>query len=98
MTDLQTLVRQTNNPSILKMQQRLHEEVLLLGKQALEWKATCEALQSHFFGSLPTLFTWAHMLQQITSSPGNISSKNRTIPDLPLLPRFIFGTAIDDFR
>lgn len=45
MTDLQTLVRQTSNPSILKMQQRLHEEVLVLGKQALEWKATCEALQ-----------------------------------------------------
>ena len=44
MTDLQTLVRQTSNPSILKMQQRLHEEVLVLGKQALEWKATCEAL------------------------------------------------------
>ncbi len=45
MTDLQTLVRQTSNPSILKMQQRLHEEVLILGKQALEWKAACEALQ-----------------------------------------------------
>ena len=45
MTDLQTLVRQTSNPSILKMQQRMHEEVLVLGKQALEWKATCEALQ-----------------------------------------------------
>jgi hypothetical protein len=44
MTDLQTLVRQTSNPSTLKMQQRLHEEVLVLGKQALEWKATCEAL------------------------------------------------------
>lgn len=45
MTDLQMLVRQTSNPSILKMQQRLHEEVLVLGKQALEWKATCEGLQ-----------------------------------------------------
>jgi len=32
MTDLQTLVRQTSNPSILKMQQRLHEEVVKLGK------------------------------------------------------------------
>ncbi len=45
MTDLQTLVRQTSNPSILKMQQRLHKEVVVLGKQALEWKAACEALQ-----------------------------------------------------
>lgn len=45
MTDLQLLVRQTSNPSILKMQQRFHEEVLVLGKQALELKANCEALQ-----------------------------------------------------
>lgn len=45
MTDLQILVRQTSNPSILKMQQRLHDEVVSLGKQALEWKANCEALQ-----------------------------------------------------
>lgn len=32
MTDLQMLVRQTSNPSILKMQQRLHDEVVKLGK------------------------------------------------------------------
>lgn len=32
MTCLQMLVLQTSNPSILKMQQRLHEEVLKLGK------------------------------------------------------------------
>lgn len=32
MTDLQILVRQTSNPSILKMQQRLHDEVVKLGK------------------------------------------------------------------
>lgn len=38
MTDLQTLVRQTSNPSILKMQQILHEEVIQLGKIATELK------------------------------------------------------------
>ncbi len=32
MTELQMLVRQTSNPSILKMQQRLHDEVVKLGK------------------------------------------------------------------
>ena len=36
MTDLQTLVRQTSNPSILKMQQRLHEEVVQLGKMMVQ--------------------------------------------------------------
>ena len=46
MTDLQILVRQTSNPSNLKMQQRLHEEVIVLGKQALEWRAKCESLES----------------------------------------------------
>ena len=45
MTDLQILVRQTSNPSMLKMQQRLHDAVVALGKQALERKADCEALQ-----------------------------------------------------
>ena len=45
MTDLQTLVRQTSNPSILKMQQRLHDEVVALGKQAMQWKEGCHALQ-----------------------------------------------------
>lgn len=45
MTDLQILVRQTSNPSMTKMQQRLHDEVIQLGKQAIEWKANCEALQ-----------------------------------------------------
>ena len=45
MTDLQILVRQTSNPSILKMQQRLHAEVVSLGKQALQWKEGCHALQ-----------------------------------------------------
>lgn len=38
MTDLQLLVRQTSNPSMLKMQQRLHEEVIQLGKIATELK------------------------------------------------------------
>lgn len=32
MTDLQALVRQTSNPSILAMQTRLHYEVVKLGK------------------------------------------------------------------
>ena len=45
MTDLQILVRQTGNPSMLKMQQRLHDDVVALGKQALKWKADCESLQ-----------------------------------------------------
>jgi hypothetical protein len=45
MTDLQTLVRQTSNPSILEMQQRLHGEVIELGKMALQWREGCEALQ-----------------------------------------------------
>ena len=45
MTDLQNLVRQTSNPSILKMQQRLHEEVLILGKMALELKSDNEHLR-----------------------------------------------------
>lgn len=45
MTDLQVLVRQTSNQSILKMQQRLHAEVVELGKQALQWKEGCLALQ-----------------------------------------------------
>ena len=45
MTDLQILVKQTSNLSILKMQQRLHNEVVQLGKQAIEWKDSCEALQ-----------------------------------------------------
>lgn len=45
MTDLQTLVTQTSNPSILKMQQRLHTEVVELGKKALQWREGCEALQ-----------------------------------------------------
>ena len=36
MTDLQMLVRQTSNPSILKMQQRLHEEVVQLGKMMVQ--------------------------------------------------------------
>ena len=48
MTDLQLLVKQTSNTSILKMQQRLHEEVVQLGKQALKWKADYEALQLAF--------------------------------------------------
>ena len=38
MTDLQTLVLQTSNPSLLKIQQRLHDEVIKLGKLAIEWK------------------------------------------------------------
>ena len=42
MTDLQNLVRQTCNPSILKMQQRLHEEVVILGKIASELKSDNE--------------------------------------------------------
>jgi len=45
MTDLQILVKQTSNPSILAMQKRLHEDVVKLGKQATEWKESCEALQ-----------------------------------------------------
>ena len=45
MTDLQTLVKQTSNPSILKMQQQLHTEVVELGKMALQWREGCEALQ-----------------------------------------------------
>ena len=45
MTDLQILVKQTSNPSILKMQQRLHTEVVELGKKALQWREGCEALQ-----------------------------------------------------
>lgn len=32
MTDLQMLIKQTSNPSILKMQQRLHDEVVQLVK------------------------------------------------------------------
>jgi len=39
MTDLQILVRQTSNPSMLKMLQRLHEDVVALGRQALELKS-----------------------------------------------------------
>ena len=38
MTDLQILAMQTSNPSILKMQQRLHQEVVQLGKIATEIK------------------------------------------------------------
>jgi hypothetical protein len=45
MTDLETLVRQTSNPSILKMQQRLYNEVVELGKLAMQWKEGCHALQ-----------------------------------------------------
>lgn len=45
MTDLELLVKQTSNSSILKMQQRLHEEVVTLGKLALQWKEGCQALQ-----------------------------------------------------
>ncbi len=45
MTDLQILVRQTSNPSILKMQQRLHGEVVELGKLAMQWKEGAHALQ-----------------------------------------------------
>lgn len=37
MTYLQILVRQAGKT--------LHEEVVILGKQALEWRAKCEALQ-----------------------------------------------------
>ena len=48
MTDLQLLVKQTSNPSLLQIQQRLHEEVVQLGKQALKWKADYEALQLAF--------------------------------------------------
>lgn len=45
MTDLQLLVKQTSNPSILKMQQRLHNEVVELGRLALQWKEDCHTLQ-----------------------------------------------------
>ena len=48
MTDLQLLVKQTSNPSILQIQQRLHKEVVQLGKQALKWKEDYEALQLAF--------------------------------------------------
>jgi len=44
MTDLQILVKQTSNTSILAMQKRLHDEVVELGKQALKWREGCEAL------------------------------------------------------
>lgn len=42
--DLQMLVKQTSNSSIMKMQQRLHEEVVALGKIALDQKESLEAL------------------------------------------------------
>lgn len=49
MTDLQIFVRQTSNPSILKMQQRLHDEVIKLGeiatalkKSNVEWQQIVE--------------------------------------------------------
>ena len=45
MIDLQLLVRQTSNPSIIKMQQRLHDEVILLGKVAIEWREKCERIE-----------------------------------------------------
>jgi hypothetical protein len=44
MTDLEILVKQTSNSAILKMQQRLHAEVVELGKKALQWKEGCHAL------------------------------------------------------
>jgi hypothetical protein len=45
MTDLEILVKQTSNSAILKMQQRLHAEVVELGKKALQWKEGCHALE-----------------------------------------------------
>lgn len=42
--DLQMLVKQTSNSSIMKMQQRLHEEVVALGKIALDQKESLEAM------------------------------------------------------
>lgn len=45
MTDLQTLVKRTGNPSLLRMQQRLQAEVVELGKKAMQWREGCEALQ-----------------------------------------------------
>ena len=45
MTDLQILVRQTSNPSMIKMQQRLHDEVIQLGKVAIEWREKCERIE-----------------------------------------------------
>lgn len=41
---LQMLVKQTSNSSIMKMQQRLHDEVVALGKIALDQKESLEAL------------------------------------------------------
>ncbi len=46
MTDLQILARQTSNPSILKMQQRLHNEVIELGKRAMQWRESCQEMQA----------------------------------------------------
>lgn len=46
MTDLQILVRQTSNPSMLKMQQRLHNEVIELGKLAMQWRESCKEVQT----------------------------------------------------
>lgn len=45
MSDLELLVRQVTNSSIIKIQQRTHNEVVALGKLAMQWRESAENLQ-----------------------------------------------------
>jgi hypothetical protein len=89
MTDLQTLVKQTSNPSILKMQQRLHAEVVELGKKALQWREKCEALELALGVEREQVAHWIEKhdaLKQDAPLPVQpASSAARTIEDCPEL-------------
>lgn len=45
MSDLELLARQVSNPSIIKIQQQTYNEVVKLGKLAMQWRESAENLQ-----------------------------------------------------